>query len=105
MKLSFLKKVSTNRGFLFNLLVFLVVSLIFVSPYASKDSILAYGDSSIYLNPSYLNYHSMWEDHLNLGSFGYHQSNIFLFDFFWVGFSFFARYLNTSASAVFLFRK
>jgi len=65
-------------------LVFLfLASFIFIYPYLQKGFIFAAGEMSTYLNPSYYNYYSLWEDKLNFGFFSAHQQNIFLFSIFW----------------------
>jgi len=78
------------------------VSLAFVAPYVFHGGILAAGESSLYINPSLYNYFSTWEDKLNFGYFSYHQSNIWLYSFFWSVLELFSFMIHPSVLFIFL---
>ena len=83
-------------------LIFLLLSLIFIYPYAQKGFILASGESQVYLNPHYINYCSSWNDKFNFGWFSYEQNNIILFSIFWKLLGLFSSLVDPSIIFIFL---
>ncbi len=73
----------TRLNRLLVLVILTLASVVFILPYTQKGLIIAGGESSIYLNPGYINYQTTWLDKFNFGTESTHQANIFLFDYFW----------------------
>lgn len=82
--------------------ILLFVSIVFILPYFKPGYILSFGESSIYIHPSYFNYFSMWEDKVNFGIMSVHQSNIFLFSVFWGVISLFKNFIDPSIIFIFV---
>ncbi len=82
--------------------ILLLVSIAMILPYWKKGYVLALGESEIYLNPSYINYYSSWAHKFNLGSYSYHQNNIFLFSIIWFFLNMFSFIIHPSILFTFL---
>ncbi len=61
--------------------VIFIISAVFIYPYCKKGFILAMGESTIYLNPFFNNFYSIWEEKLKFGSFNPNQTLFFLSNF------------------------
>jgi len=82
--------------------ILLIISIVFIFPYTDKSFILATGESSIYINPSFLNYYTTWENRFNhIGGISSYQVNIFLYSIFWKILTTF-RFISPSALFIFL---
>lgn len=81
---------------------FAILSYLTIAPYVAKKAIIAAGESPIYLNPTYFDYFSMWEDKLNFGTRSTFQSNIVLYSIIWQGLKAASPLIHPSVIFIFL---
>ena len=95
-------KIRRNQQFLFSLLLYAVLSFIIIIPFIKPGAMIGSGESSITLNPFYYNHLSLWEAKFNLGEAYPHQSDLYLFTFFWKFLELFSFIIHPSIIWVFL---
>ncbi|MFC1621896.1 hypothetical protein ACFL13_00720 [Patescibacteria group bacterium] len=91
------------RAFL-HIAIYFVLSYLVVAPFLKYGSeyIISFGESSLYLNPSYMDYLDPWNDGINMGDLNWHQSNLVLFVVLWKIFGFLDSIIHPSVTFIFL---
>ena len=95
------KTIRNNQHFL-PIFTFFLASFIFALPYLIENKIISSGETPYYINPSYLNYYSIWENKFNFGYSSPHSAHIIILSILWKVINSVFTYIDSSIVILFL---